>query len=108
MRSQQQISLIRYTLPAFGPRSHIRSTAKDLFKKFSDTVDGEWPIPNQFHDLWLKLVAGCMREGVALDPDDLARWFFDNGWNREISADVAEAFFKESEHFAKILGLMEP
>ncbi|AGA28239.1 hypothetical protein [Singulisphaera acidiphila] len=99
---------VRYTRPAFGPRSAITPAAEMLFTRLADTADGEWPLTDRVQGLWDELVAGCLAEQVAIDRAELSRWLADSGWEQETVTALTDRFFADSEWLAKRLAVMAP
>ncbi len=99
---------IRFTRPAFGPRSAVTPAAEILFTRFADTADGEWPLRDRAQSLWDELVSCCLAAQVAIDRAELARWLADSGWEQDAVTALADRFFADSEWLAKRLAVMAP
>jgi hypothetical protein len=99
---------VRYTRPAFGPRSALTSAGEILFTQFADSADGDWPLTGRAQESWDELVSGCLAERVAIDRDELVRWLTDNGWEQKAVTQIADRFFAESELLAKRLAVAAP
>jgi hypothetical protein len=99
---------VRWTRPAFGPRSALTPAAEMLFTRLADTADGEWPLADQAQRIWEELVSGCLAEQVAIDRAELGRWLADSGWKQEAVTPIADRFFADSEWLAKRLAVAAP
>ncbi len=99
---------IRWSRPAFGPRSAVTPAAEMLFTRLADTADGEWPLADQAQKMWDELVSGCLAEQVAIDRAELGRWLADSGWEQEAVTPIANRFFADSAWLAKRLAVTAP
>lgn len=103
-----RVSGVRHSRPTFGPRSVVTSDAEVRFIRLADTADGVWPLTDPTQVLWDELISVCLAEQVAIDRDELGRWFADSGWEPEAAASLTDRFFADSEWVAKRLAVIAP
>jgi hypothetical protein len=99
---------VRYSRPAFGPRSAVSAVAESLLTKFADTADGEWPLTESTRGLWDELVTACLEEHVGIDRNELSQWLVDSGWEPEVIPAIVERFFADSMWLAERLAAIAP
>ena len=87
-----------FTFPIYplGLISRVGPRTATVMKAFTETANGQWPLPEAVEPAWRRFVVTAFRDDVAFDPDELTRWFAANGWDAHAAAELKRRFFAEA------------
>jgi hypothetical protein len=90
-----------FPIPPLGPISRVGLRTAAAMKALAEAAGGQWPLPESAEAAWRRFVIRACREDVALDAEELTRWFIANGWDAHGAAELTKRFGAEAAFLAE-------
>jgi hypothetical protein len=87
---------LEVSYPRLGPISRVGAKTTAAMTALAEAADGRWPLPDEMESLWEKFVVTAVRDGVAINPEELTEWFVASGWDRGHAVEMANRFYGDA------------
>jgi hypothetical protein len=82
--------------PRLGPISRVGTRTTAAITALAEAADGRWPLSTNLEPAWESFVRTAVREGVAINPDELIEWIAASGWSKEQAVEIADRFYRDA------------